>query len=65
LNGADAEEFDTVGGMVYHYVGGIPKVGDTVSVDGITLTVESTDGRRVGKVLAKRTVEQPAEPVQS
>jgi putative hemolysin len=65
MNGADAEEFDTVGGLVYHYVGGIPKVGDTVSVDGLTLTVESTDGRRVGKVLAKRTVEQPAEPIQS
>jgi magnesium and cobalt exporter, CNNM family len=65
MNGADAEEFDTVGGLVYHYVGGIPKVGDTVSVDGLTLTVESTDGRRVGKVMARRTVEQPAEPVQS
>jgi putative hemolysin len=65
LNGADAEEFDTVGGLVYHYIGGIPKVGDTVSVDGITLTVESTDGRRVGKVLARRSQEQPAEPVQS
>jgi putative hemolysin len=65
MNGADAEEFDTVGGLVYHYVGGIPKVGDTVSVDGLTLTVESTDGRRVGKVMARRTVEQPAEPIQS
>jgi CBS domain containing-hemolysin-like protein len=65
MNGADAEEFDTVGGLVYHYVGGIPKVGDSVSVDGLTLTVESTDGRRVGKVLAKRTVQQPAEPIQT
>jgi CBS domain containing-hemolysin-like protein len=65
LNGADAEEFDTVGGLVYHYVGGIPKVGDRVSVDGLTLTVESTDGRRVGKVLARRTEAQRAEPVQS
>lgn len=50
----DSEEFDTVGGLVYHHVGGIPKVGDTVHVDGLTLTVESTDGRRVGKVLAVR-----------
>ncbi len=29
-------------------------VGDTVEVDGLTLTVESTDGRRVGKVLVVR-----------
>nr|MBA2254710.1 HlyC/CorC family transporter [Chloroflexota bacterium] len=50
----DAEQFDTVGGLVYHHIGGVPNVGDTVSVDGLTLTVESTDGRRVGKVLVVR-----------
>jgi CBS domain containing-hemolysin-like protein len=55
LNGEDREEYDTVGGLIYHRIGGIPKVGDTVEVDGeLTLTVESTDGRRVGKVLAVR-----------
>ena len=36
-----------------------PEVGDTVEVDGLTLTVESTDGRRVGKVLVvKKTAEE-------
>ena len=30
----DAEEFDTVGGLVYHHIGGVPSVGDTVNVDG-------------------------------
>ncbi len=55
LNGSDREEYDTVGGLVYHHIGGVPKVGDTVKVNGtLTLTVESTDGRRVGKVLAVR-----------
>jgi putative hemolysin len=55
LNGEDREEYDTVGGLIYHRIGGIPKVGDTVQVDAVlTLTVESTDGRRVGKVLAVR-----------
>jgi putative hemolysin len=55
LDEADAEEYDTVGGLVYHHVGGIPHVGDRVELDGVTLTVESTDGRRVSKVLAART----------
>ncbi len=32
----------------------MPKPGDQVAVDGLTLTVETTDGRRVGKVLAVR-----------
>ena len=54
LNDADREQYDTVGGLVYHEIGGVPAVGDTVEVNGLTLTVESTDGRRVGKVLVVR-----------
>jgi len=48
----DAEEYDTVGGLVFHRIGKVPAPGDKVQLDGLTLTVESTDGRRVGKVLA-------------
>ena len=51
----DEDEYDTVGGLIYHRIGGVPKPGDQVSVDGLTLTVESTDGRRVSKVLVVRT----------
>ncbi len=58
LNGADSEQYDTVGGLVYHEIGGVPAVGDVVIVDGLTLTVETTDGRRVGKVMVVR---QPRE----
>ncbi len=58
----DREEYDTVGGLMYHRMGGVPKVGDTADVDGVTLTVESTDGRRVGKV---RAVRRPGEPARS
>ena len=54
LDAADKEQYDTVGGLIYHEIGGVPKVGDTVDVGGLTLTVESTDGRRVGKVLVVR-----------
>jgi putative hemolysin len=50
----DQDEYDTVGGLVYHRVGGIPQPGDEVRVDGLRLTVETTDGRRVGKVLVIR-----------
>jgi CBS domain containing-hemolysin-like protein len=32
----------------------VPSPGDRIDVDGLTLTVESTDGRRVGKVLVVR-----------
>jgi putative hemolysin len=50
----DEDEYDTVGGLIYHRIGGVPSPGDEVEVDGLRLTVESTDGRRVGKVLVVR-----------
>jgi putative hemolysin len=50
----DEDEYDTVGGLVYHRIGGIPAPGDEVRLDGLRLTVESTDGRRVAKVLVIR-----------
>jgi CBS domain containing-hemolysin-like protein len=61
FDGADKEQYDTVGGLIYHEVGGIPKVGDTVEVSRLTLTVESTNGRRVGKVLVVRRSANGAE----
>ena len=50
----DEDEYDTVGGLIYHRIGGIPSPGDRIDVDGLSLTVETTDGRRVGKVLVVR-----------
>jgi putative hemolysin len=50
----DEDEYDTVGGLIYHRIGGVPSPGDRVDVDGLILTVETTDGRRVGKVLVVR-----------
>ncbi len=59
----DAEEYDTVGGLMYHRIGGVPSPGDTVDVDDLRLTVETTDGRRVGKVLVTRQSERPPRPL--
>ena len=56
----DEDEYDTVGGLIYHRVGGVPSPGDQVEVDGLLLTEESTDGRRVGKVLVVRRREEGA-----
>ncbi len=56
----DADEYDTVGGLIYHRIGGVPRPGDKVELTdhGLTLTVEVTDGRRVAKVIAVRTRRQ-------
>ena len=50
----DEDEYDTIGGLVFHRIGRVPVPGDRIEVDGLRLVVESTDGRRVGKVLAVR-----------
>lgn len=50
----DEDEYDTVGGLVFHRIGRVPLPGDQIDLDGLRLTVETTDGRRVGKVLAVR-----------
>ena len=50
----DEDEYDTIGGLVFHRIGRVPVPGDQVQIDGLRLTVESTDGRRVSKVLVVR-----------
>tara|TARA_Y100001960_G_scaffold276974_1_gene307457 strand:- start:1631 stop:2932 length:1302 start_codon:yes stop_codon:yes gene_type:complete len=45
-----ADGFDTVGGLVYRELGKMPSPGDKVSVDGLTITVQSVIGRRIRRV---------------
>jgi len=58
----DEDEYDTVGGLVFHRLGDVPEPGDVVDLGPLVLTVESTDGRRVGKVLAVRPRAEGDEP---
>jgi CBS domain containing-hemolysin-like protein len=44
------DEFDTLGGLVYDRLGKVPAADDQVRVDGCSITVVSTEGRRVKKV---------------
>lgn len=48
------EGWDTVGGLVFGTLGRVPAEGEQVELDGITITVELVQGRRVGKVLVSR-----------
>jgi len=48
------EEFDTVGGMVIHHLGRLPKRGEVVQVDGLRIQVLRADSRRVHTLLADR-----------
>ncbi len=52
----EGEDFDTVGGFVYHLLGRVPIPGDEVHADGLSLRVLSVLGRRIKKV---RVVREP------
>lgn len=49
-----AEGFDTVAGLVLKELGRIPVNGDRVTSSGLTITVQSTVGRRVMRVRIER-----------
>jgi len=46
--------FDTVGGLVLRELGKMPSPGDTVSVEGVIITVQSVIGRRIRRVKIER-----------
>ncbi|HEV3173745.1 MAG TPA: hemolysin family protein [Actinocrinis sp.] len=66
LFGRDLEDVDveTVGGLLAKKLGKVPIPGAVVELDGLTLTAESTEGRRrrIGTVLVRLTGAEPAEP---
>ncbi|MFA6311218.1 MAG: transporter associated domain-containing protein [Sterolibacterium sp.] len=45
------DEFDTLGGLVIHHLGRLPKRGETVQIDGLRIQVLRADSRRVHTLL--------------
>ena len=45
------EEFDTLGGLVIHHLGRLPKRGESVQIDGLRIQVLRADSRRVHTLL--------------
>jgi CBS domain containing-hemolysin-like protein len=46
IDAEDAEDVETVGGLLAHALGRVPIAGSTATVAGLTLTAESVAGRR-------------------
>jgi CBS domain containing-hemolysin-like protein len=44
------DQFDTLGGLVYHQLGKVPVEGDQVRVNGCLVTVAKTQGRRIRRL---------------
>ena len=60
LEGLLKEDFadggwDTVGGLIFHDLGHVPEMGESVVVNGVRLHVEAMEGRRITRVRVDRT----------
>jgi CBS domain containing-hemolysin-like protein len=64
LLGSDLPEegWDTVGGLVFGTLGRVPVAGESIELEGVELTVERVQGRRVVEVVVhRRTRVEPAD----
>jgi CBS domain containing-hemolysin-like protein len=49
-----ATEWDTIGGLLFNVVGGVPRDGQEVEFQGLRLRAERVQGRRIGRVRIHR-----------
>lgn len=54
----ERDQFDTVGGLVFHLAGTIPSIGDIIEGDGLLITVLDADPRRLKRVTIARHTDQ-------
>ena len=56
------EEFDTIGGLVLHEVGRMPRRGESIEIGGVELVVQRADRRRIEtlRVRTQRDIELPS-----
>jgi CBS domain containing-hemolysin-like protein len=54
------EEWDTVGGLVFGLIGRVPSPGEKVSYDSLEFVTEKVTGRRIQKVVIRKSAEEPA-----
>ncbi|MBV9614501.1 MAG: CBS domain-containing protein, partial [Ktedonobacteraceae bacterium] len=52
-NDAEDRGYRTLAGMILAYMGRIPKVGDSITIDQYVFEIVDMDGRRIDKVLIR------------
>jgi len=55
----DAEEYDTIGGLVMHELGRLPRRGERLKFDGFEFRVARADTRRIDLLQVERHEEEP------
>jgi putative hemolysin len=55
------DDWDTLGGLIFDGLGHVPEVGESITSAGLSLTVETVEGRRITRVRVVRTESLAAE----
>ncbi len=58
----EAEDVDTLGGLIYSHLGRVPDVGDKVELDDAVITVLSLAGRRIKRVRVTKRATPASSP---
>lgn len=61
----EEESFDTLGGYVFHELGRIPAVGETLEILGLRIKVLDANRRRIDRLSIEIVREQPPETVEA
>lgn len=56
------EEFETIGGLIYDRVGGVPRTGQSFEEHGLRITIEKMDGQRIRRVRIMRLPQSSSVP---
>lgn len=60
---SDDDEYETLGGLIYHLLERIPEEGETLEFKGLELKVDEMDNNRLTKVEVKVLEDSPGKPV--
>lgn len=52
------KDFESVGGLIFHLIGRVPRKGETIAYPGLEIRIEAADDRKVEKVRVRKTPEQ-------
>jgi CBS domain containing-hemolysin-like protein len=58
-------DFVTIGGLIYQFLGHIPKVGETVAIEGAELKVVGMDNHRITMVEFRHTIKEDTAQAES
>jgi CBS domain containing-hemolysin-like protein len=53
-------EWDSIGGLLFNLVGGVPREGQEIEFQGLSLRAERVQGRRIGRVRIHRVEPEPS-----